>query len=270
MMINMMPPSSSTSFFEVLVLSCDAFSDIWEANYSLSSLNWPEKVEKTTMITESNKPSQRPFYAMHYSGEVCYADKIKAGLEAVRSKYVMVLLDDYLLSKRIDDELINSLVREADEKNVDYVRFGTFRGEKKSKDSRVFHNVDLSNHHYEVNMQPSIWKTEALLKVLQGQKTAWELEVSMSKIADENHFSVFSVPKKFFPYLDTIRKGNILRKAWRFLHKNNLYHGQRKKCPWKQEARLNFITFFKAITPTSLQKKVKGFLVKKGHHYYSD
>lgn len=270
MMISMMPSASSVSLFEVLVLSCDAFSDIWEANYFLSSLNWPEKVEETTMVTESKQPSRRPFYAMRYSGEVCYADKVKIGLEAVQSKYVMVVLDDYLLSKRIDDELINSLVREADEKNVDYVRFGTFRGEKKAKDSVVFHQINLSNHHYEVNMQPSIWKTEALLKVLQGQKTAWELEVSMTKIAEENHFTAFSVPKKFFPYLDTIRKGNILRKAWRFLRKNNLYHGQRKKCPWKQEARLNFITFFKAITPVCLQKKVKKFLVKRGHHYYSD
>lgn len=270
MMISMIPAATSDNLFEVLVLSCDSFEDIWGASYSLLSRNWPEKVEKATMVTESRKPSQQPFYAMHYSGEVCYADKIKTGLENIRSKYVLVLLDDYLLSKRIDDELINSLVREANEKNVDYVRFGTFRGEKKSKGSRVFYNVDLSNHHYEVNMQPSIWKTEALLQVLQGQKTAWELEVSMTKIAEENRFTAFSVPKKFFPYLDTIRKGNILRKAWRFLHKNNLYHGQRKKCPWKQEARLNFITFFKATTPVSLQKKVKAFLVKKGHHYYSD
>ena len=108
MMISMMPSASSASLFEVLVLSCDAFSDIWEANYFLSSLNWPEKVEETTMVTESKQPSRRPFYAMRYSGEVCYADKAKIGLDAVQSQYVMVVLDDYLLSKRIDDELSNS------------------------------------------------------------------------------------------------------------------------------------------------------------------
>ena len=253
----------------LLIASCDAFSDIWEANNVLLNKNWADRDMQTILVTETDQKQTLQGVSFVYSGVCGYADKLQKAALACNSKYIILLLDDYLLTTKISQKQILHLVETMESEGADYLRFRKARSDKKFKDYSDVYKIDLSYHRYKVNMEPSIWKRESLLKVLQGQKTAWELEASMTGSADRYGFLALSTKKKYLPYMDTIRKGNILRKAWKYLKKNDLYHGQRKKTPLKQEARLNFINFVIFVTPKRLLKKIKKRLVKHGHKYYS-
>lgn len=202
---------------------------------------------------------------------MAYAEKVKTALAQIKAPYVIVLLDDYLLTRAIDNSVINEIVLEAISHKADYVRFDKFRGERKVKDAKYLNSIkSLGNRPYQVNMEPSLWKTPTLIELLDGQQTAWALEVSLTENAKKHNLRCFSASGKYLPYLDTIRKGKILHKAYKTLQKSPYYKGKREKCPLKCEARLFFISIAKAVTPFSLQKAIKRQLVRRGHRYYSN
>ena len=257
--------------FQILILSCDAFSDIWEINCAFLKQNWKESLRNASLVTEISEPDFASPIRIVHTGKQAYADKVQLALEEIQSPYVILLLDDYLLTKRIDQKEIESVLLEAAENNADYIRFDRFRGEKKKKGSKHLYSMrPLGSRPYQVNMEPSLWKTSSLRKMLHGQKTAWELEVSLTEEAKRCDLRCFSTKKKILPYLDTIRKGKILHRAWKTVKQSPYYHGNREKCPLKNETRLFLISVGKALTPYPLQKAIKRWLVKRGHRYYSN
>lgn len=153
--------------FEILILSCDAFSDIWEINGAFLKQNWKESLRNASLVTETSEPDFAPPIRIVHTGKQVYADKVQLALEEIQSPYVILLLDDYLLTKRIDQKEIESVLLEAAENNADYIRFDRFRGEKKKKGSQqsLFNasigQSPLSSKHGAVPLENVIIKEDA-------------------------------------------------------------------------------------------------------------
>lgn len=61
----------------LLIASCDAFSDVWEANNALLNKNWADRDMQTILVTETDQKQTLRGVSFVYSGVCGYADKLQ-------------------------------------------------------------------------------------------------------------------------------------------------------------------------------------------------
>lgn len=256
---------------ELLISSCEAYSDLWDIHIQLLDKNWPDRGIPTTIITDKKHgtivaPSVRVFSA-GVNEEM--PQRIKLALEKVSTEYVLLTLDDYFLIKEIDDERIDRLISIMDKERIDYLRMFPIPKEVKRVDGyeEIFW-IDLTRN-YAVNLYPGIWRTSFLRETVKESLNAWEYEVSLTRIARENSKRCVMSRGDDFPFLDVIRKGKILHKAKRYLDKEGL-SVDRTLVPIREEIRLELMKNTKEFLPRCIQKRIKSVLKKLGMKFISE
>lgn len=251
----------------ILISSCLKFSDLWENQFLLLNKFYPNHpkaylltdVDNSSLLINENKIILNKNFS----------DRLKFALELIDSEYILLTLDDYLINAKINEEQIMNIVEYMKTNDIDYFRF--FKRSKTKcyfdKDKKI-HLLPLTKNCYEVNLYPSIWKKESLLKIVtEENEDIWKFEVLATRRAKQEHLRcVWIDNKNVFPFVDTIRKGKYLRKAYKFLRKNGLYISDRKRRTILEELKL----YIKTILSRSIPSKMRLCLIKKFKiHSYS-
>lgn len=251
----------------ILVSTCDNYHDLWSNNKILFDRFWPNHPR---IIYFSDKNSFETDFDVFCAGNVEFSSRLKKVLDNVTTKYVFLTLDDYLLDAFIDDKSFEFCLNFFEKNNADYFRFFK-RTKVKGKFVERRHKIKrlpLTKKAYEINLYPSIWKTESLRRIIKNEEDIWKFEVRMTRRAKENQYLAFaSYDSQIFHFVDTIRKGKYLRGAYKFLKKQNLYISDRQKRTILETLFLAIRTFFSEHLP----EKIKTFLKQKsGKVYFSD
>lgn len=255
----------------LLILSCDAFSDIWDANFTLLEQNFGNRNMETYLVSdkENHKIMRENIHFIFVGEQKEFSCRIKEALKHVKTKYVLVVLDDYLLTKPINCNSLNKIIEIVKLENYDYFRlFNTPAGKKKTKYYKIktLHPLDV----YDVNLYPGIWKVSVLKDMVKEKRNPWQLEVSLSKQMEEKGYRCAMTSKKIFPFMDTIRKGKMLIKAKWYLSKNKLYFGDRRRISIYTSLVLTLRWHLRKILPKKILKFLKQKLRKKGMEFYSE
>lgn len=262
------------SNFALLIFSCDKFSDLWEAHITLLNKYWPNRKCKTYIVTD--KVSTLVFDGIEIiacGDDSEMSDRVKYICNIIKEEYILLTLDDYFPYGNFEEEKFINLINFLKENNGDYLRF--FKEPKQEKRIKITDSIyQISKlHRYSINLYPGLWKKEFLSSTVDESLNAWEYEVSLSKKANELKGNAFVYPKykEAFPFMDVVRKGKILRKAWKKLKKLDIYHGNRPIRTRKEEFKLGVQTFFSKITPAFLARFIKRILKKLfKSKFYSD
>lgn len=252
----------------IIITTCDKFCDLWKNNSLLVNKFWPNHPPIYLVSDKDNYLGKQTFdNFMFFDGD--YSFRLKQALNHIDAEYVFLTLDDYLISNYVDKKKIDFLFSFMQKNKLSYLRFfkQTLTKGWIDKENQI-HLLPLTKCVYEVNLYPSIWKKEDLLKMIVNDESPWKFEVRLTRRAREhNLFCGWVENKKVFPFVDTIRKGKYLRKAYRFLKKNDLYISSRPKMTIFETLRLDIRTLISRHAP----KKIKNWLKKmsKGK-YYSD
>ncbi|MDD4110975.1 MAG: hypothetical protein PHS54_05460 [Clostridia bacterium] len=256
----------------LVILSCDNFIDVLDGCIKSIHTFWSDCPMPIAVITESI-PEKRfdnvTFFDAGKGKE--YSDRIKISLPQIKTKYVMVMLGDYYINKKVDTKRIEYLYTVIRNNDIDYLRLfnKSFKEKKKFPEDKSLRIIDTSYFRYKVNLYIGIWKKDTLLKMCQESQNAWQFEVSLTEKMHHLHGKCLTITKKEISIADVVRKGKITRNTWKYVHKNGLYEGDRVKQDFKSYFRLKMISFLKTITPVKIQEKIKKRLIKKGHKYYS-
>lgn len=252
----------------IVITTCDKFSDLWLNQIFLLDKYWKQHPIVYLVSDKDNRLADGLNVVFRYFEEE-YTTRLRLLLSQVDSEYVFLTLDDYLICDYVDVDRIQEIVRIMDESNLSYVRFydqtktkGWFDKEKR------IHALPLTSLAYEVNLYPSIWRKTDLLQMLYREENIWKFEVRLTRRCREKGFVCGWVNyKKTFNFVDTIRKGKYLPKAYRFLEKNNLYISDRPVRTKKETFALAVRTFVGRYFPNSIKRIIKK--IRKGS-YYSD
>lgn len=262
------------SNFALLIFSCDKFSDLWEAHITLLNKYWPNRKCKTYIVTD--KVSSQKFDNIEIvacGDDTEMSDRVKFICSKIKEEYVLVTLDDYFPDGEFKEEKFESLVEFLKENNGDYLRI--FPRPKKEKRKKVTEEIYKISEieRYSINLYPALWKKDFFYSTVEQKLNAWEYEVSLSKqfIKLNGQAYVYPRNKELFPFMDTVRKGKILRKAWKKLKKLDIYHGNRPIRTRREEAKLAIQTFFSRYTPKFIVNFIKKIMRKLfKSKFYSD
>lgn len=255
----------------MIINSCDKFSDLWDIHVQLLEEHWQDRNIRSIISTDKKTNKKYHNIEIINSKE---NDEITSRLAYVLSKidseYVLITLDDYFLTKKIDTKEIYNLVDYMKTNSIDYIRmFKDPSSHKKINKQLKLYKLDLK-YNYEVNLYPGLWNKNFLLKTINKELNAWQYEVSLTKIARDTNAVCLMTKKKVFPILDVIRKGKLLHKANNYLKKRCLCLPTRELISRKEEIRIFVFSFGKKILPKRIALLIKNKMIKKGRKFYSE
>ena len=258
----------------MLILSCDKFSDLWDGHIKLLEQNWPDRDMKTYIVTDSPSNKSYPNIEILAAGtEVEWSDRLAYALKYVKTDYVFITLDDYFLIKKVDDNCILALLEMMEKEKIDYVRLFP-RPKRATKEElpqyKGIHKVDISCD-YSVNLYSGLWKKAFIESTVKMPKNAWQFEVLLHKRAEEYGANCVVSQRNEFQILDVVRKGKLLHKSRTYFKKHpGIYEGKRETNTWEYEIKLMIQQQVARHMPLPIKNRIKTFMTKRGHHYYSD
>lgn len=263
--------------FEVIISTCDRFSDLWEANIRLLKEAWPDRPARIHLVTD--RPTDRHFDGINI---VCagvdteITERLSAALEQIQAEYILFTLDDYFLTKPIHTRDIQRGIDFMSDNHIDFLRLYPASRHYLRRDGAVpctgypgYYIRDISEGNYKITLTPGLWRTDFMRKTVHDRMNAWEYEVALTSMARELSAVCAISNHDEFPYLDVVRKGKILRKANRYFKTHPIYHSDREVMKLRDELKLSLRTLIKHILPKKQLKKLKKVMVKRGYAYYS-
>ena len=169
--------------FGVMVLSSDGYSDLWPIFFQQFKKNWPSFNGTLFLNTENvgKKLSDSNKYGVtlpkqSFSVNTPWAERLFKCLTEMDEEYVLLLLDDFILTDFVDYEEINKCVNYMKEDH-DIACFN-FRPTKGKAVEQGFKKYELKDKKspFRINLQAGIWRKSFLLEFIRKHENPWQFE----------------------------------------------------------------------------------------------
>ena len=257
----------------MIIMSCDAFSDLWDGYVRLLEQNWPNRHIKAVIVTdkETVKKYERvdvfcPPYGANWS------ERLHSAVLAYKSEHYLRTLDDYYLVEPVDNTRISELINLVDAASIDYLRLfkhPVLATKESLAHSKEFRVIDLGEV-YSVNLYPAIWRKEFLLSCFRDAMNIWQFEVSLTDCARNYDAKCVVDLTNDFKILDVVRKGKLIRKAGKYIKKRGLYTGNRDTNSIWFELGLGVKVLARRYLPDGVRLWVRRVAIRCGMHSYSN
>ena len=165
----------------MLLLSCDAYSDLWDDFFNLKERYWPDCPYNWYIVTESKDYSRPNTEVIKCGKDLNWAGRFRRAVQIVDADYIGVYLEDYFIKSTIDQKRIASYLDMMKAGDVQFLNLGdVFRHILRRNDLEYYkeHLVRIPKHlRYGIDTAASIWNKQYLLERLgEGDYSAWKFE----------------------------------------------------------------------------------------------
>lgn len=208
----------------VLVSSCDAYDDLWHPFFTILKEQWPELGSYNIVLnTESKSFGCEGLHIkcfQLYSGgrKIPWGKRLIETLERIDSKYIIFLLDDFFLTDRVEQSVIDRCVDYL-ERNDNISVFQLHpTSDKKGTKSEAYPGFELRSKDgkWRLNTQAAIWRREKLTSYVRPHESAWDWEIygnERSRRYTEDFYVLSEDEKSVFSY-EAAWGGAIHRGKW--------------------------------------------------------
>ena len=170
----------------VLVQSCDKYADLWPIFFEVFNRQWHDCPYPILLNTESSKYESSYFHIQNLQlykdlpeqtlNEVSWSERYIETLKHIKTKYVLVILDDFFIRKPVDTSKFEDFVNVVEHipnfgaVYFNYLNTPTFYN--KRLDMFLIHRTTWTR----VNSVCGLWNTEVLKSTLVPGETPWTYE----------------------------------------------------------------------------------------------
>lgn len=243
----------------------DGYYDLWEDFLDLLSSNWdscPYDIYIVNNEKELDFSIGHKVTVLHAGEDAEYSKKVQLALESIEADYYLLLLEDFLIQKRIQLDPLPKILDYMESNGVSYYRMQMpdfIRNGSKSLEPQV---IDCASE-YTVTCQPSIWKKDFLERCI-GKRNynAWVFEgiYCFSKDAHKKEF----LEKCRVDYNNPLGlrhlaiQGKLLPNVYEdFVENGYRFKTQRKMLDKKTCNKIKVKQFIKRRSPAFIQKLCK-------------
>lgn len=191
----------------MVFLTCDKYSELWPFFFGLLYKQWPafslpivSTAETKSFITASGLH----VYPINCkNSNLGWSDRLYLALKNVKTKYVMLFIDDFFLKDTVNTKKIYSAYDILQShSNIGAVFFAPFPGKGKEVGLTDYvQNRKFST--YQLNLQISLLSKKYLISTLRKGETPWEFELYgsfRSMFANRHYLAVRSTDCSPFSY----------------------------------------------------------------------
>lgn len=257
----------------IVVDSFDGYSDVWPSFFEIFNMQWGNCPYNVKLVS-----NYLDFYGVDtikVGEETCWSDRTIKAIKQIRTEYVLLLLEDYLFGKSINNEEIAEALVFLKERGGQYLRL-TNIPKSRFNDGKVFFPL-YADEEYAINLQASIWRREFLIEALEKfPGSAWEFEIGFLKEAVISKHSIlegcFGAVKDPLDIHNGVLKGKWFPNEVKYFAKRGI------DIQWKERGMLTFMQMIKYKISVGIKdklsyktrKKVKSVLKKFGMRFVSD
>jgi hypothetical protein len=176
---------SAKSTMTVLIQSCDRYSDLWKPFYHFFYQNWPDNPFPVYHLSETRKLSDKQVIDISGGINKTWSELLIIALKQIQSEYVLLLLEDYFLIRKVDNLDFYHLLEIAKKESPAFIRIFPVPGPDVDHPHYTDIGIIDKRSPYSISTQATIWNREVLLNFLVPQESAWDLEVKGSGRASE-------------------------------------------------------------------------------------
>lgn len=159
----------------VVILSCDKYEACWEPFFELKKKYWEDCEFDTFLVTETKECKYAKTININNQS---WTYRFREALKQIETKYVIVMLDDFFIRSKVDNDRIMALFDSFNDHIACFNFEQAFilpchevyeRGFKKRKNGTMYLN----------SCQPSLHDKNKLIERLQKNETAWDWELTI-------------------------------------------------------------------------------------------
>ncbi len=164
----------------ILVVSCDAYSDLWPVFAFGLETFWPD-CPFPVFLGTNRKEFDHPSIRSLKSGEDrSWTENVANYLDQLGTDHVILMLEDFFIFEPVDTGRIRGIVKAAQDSDVASIRFSPLPPPTPLPTDAVRNHPGLCRvargAAYRVSTQPAVWRTSALRRLLVPKLSAWEFE----------------------------------------------------------------------------------------------
>ena len=221
----------------VLVLSCDKYADVWKPFFLFFSKYWKDCPFTVYLATNDAIFSFNNVKQLFSHRKTTWSDELHIILNQIPEKYVIIILEDYFIYKKVKNEEIIKMIDIMQLNDAAYLKLGAFP----SKYDELWPYKPLINEprigeiekgsKYRLCLQAAIWNKDILLSLLNPSENPWQFEIEASKrsntlinpflcvISDKNK-KVVHGPIQY--YCTAVTSGKWMRGALKLCKEENI------------------------------------------------
>lgn len=231
----------------ILTSSFDNYSELWQPHYHFLFKYWPELNNRYKNIPVKLISNQLDFNhprveSLKIGADTTWSANMLKALDKVDTKYVLILLDDYIINDYVNQARLVEFLSLLEHSNGAYIeifhddRMFTYNFEPNYKLVNLVDDVIIRSKrksHFINSLQACIWDKEKLIELLDSKESAWDFENQGNKRARKSPYPFYMVTKNpAFKYLNAVAKRAYEADVVEFINNNGLEF-EPKKLPVK-------------------------------------
>jgi len=246
----------------VLVSSCDRYRDLWKPFFTLFFRYWPDCPYPVHLLSNHETYDDPRVSAITVGEDRDWSSSFRRALEGIPRPNVIVLMEDYLFTERIDTARIEALVAVLEKRKAACLRLYPCPGPDGACADEPGIGEIRKGADYRLSLQAAIWDRRTLAGLVRDGETAWQLELQGSRRTDELEAPFLSVVRDAkwpLPYFCTaVVMGRWLREAVRLCRKEGIEPDLRAR-PCESWWR-----YFRRVTVPACREKLRRVAGKPG------
>jgi hypothetical protein len=234
----------------LLVISCDAYSDLWPIFIRQFEKHWPDCPFDKYISTNFLSAESASFTDIPIGDDITWSNGLRKALDVLKDHYefVLVTLEDLILVEKVENQTFNRIVKGFHKMDGNYIKFIRKPRPVKMIDNESF-GIIPPKSLYRPTCVYALWRIETLVSLLRNKENAWEFE-RYGSIRSDKIDGFYVVRKDFFKVANTIVKGKFVPSQRRKLIKEgNQIFSERKTLSPLRSIVLNIKTIiFNAFT----------------------
>lgn len=211
-----------TSNYTIVVNSCDAYEVLWVPFFKVLKERWKALDCDIVLNTETKSFTMeglniRSLHLGKETKENQWGGRLINTLEAINTKYVISLFDDFILESDVNIEKIDKCLSWMEE-NEKIAAFYLINIPQKNQPDKTYEGFDLvpQGQDYRLNSAPAIWRREKLIQFTGRIDTPWAWETFGSTRTFHTNDLMYCVKKGVLPIYDYQQQlgGAIHRGKW--------------------------------------------------------
>jgi hypothetical protein len=213
----------------ILVISCDAYQDLWGPFFQCFFKYWPDCPYPIYLGSNFLTYADSRVRAILIGPDVDYSSNLLKMLSSIPQEWVIAWIEDRVLAAPVETTRVSALVRFAQNQRLGFLKLIASPPYAVAGDrSRGIGELPKGTR-YRVCMTVALWRKETLMKLLRPGETVWDIERKGSKRSDavDGFMALLSDARGNPPLSDMhlIIKGRLIRNALSFLNREGLYAG---------------------------------------------
>ncbi len=199
----------------VLVMSCDAYRDLWTPFFTLFRRFWPD-CPFPVYLGSTQAVFADPHVNTLAAGDSSWSRALRLCLQQIDATYVLLLLEDFFLERHVVTDTILRNLKTLEALNGIVLRLFPHPG----PDSAVPEHRGVGRLHpaapYRVSAQAALWNRSGLMDLLRDEESPWDFEWKGSKRSQAQPDGFYSTYEATLLYRQVVERGKWFWGAARY------------------------------------------------------